>query len=569
MEQGVDNGRQQLLELLRASQPGRPDAVDTNSVRYALYARKSTTSEDRQTSSIEDQIRDCMERVVTLDESNPLNIVKVYQESYSAKVADTREQFKAMIREIELGHIDGVIAWHPDRLARNMKEAGTIIDLVDRNLIRDLKFPTFTFENTPAGKMLLGITFVMAKQYSEHLSESVDRGNARAIEDAEFIGKFKHGYIIDSSRSFQPDPLNFTKVKHMFEMALAGKSQKDIRLWINEQNYTVQKRQGAEQSSHVWDKDDVSKLLKDPHNTGIHGWGKNYVDLIEAYDFMPMISPEEFFKINKIDPLGAMKISARQRPRGGDVRADLLRGRVYCGHCGQTLTSMIIDKRDKDTKEIIHGRYYYKCETEGCELEGKSARAGVVLKAAQEFFSTYLFVTKNNYADFVKRAKKTVDSRSAEFDSAIGRLKIVVANKERAYEQTKDLIRNNPELKDHYDLDKYTKEIEQLKKDYVNNLRRRNGVKDSIPTFEEYLKLFESTPVILGKMRDMKAMDTLMRIFFSNFTITADGNDFKQGSKVTYKLNEPYEGFVSANEFVFGAGKETLTPGLFHGKEAL
>ena len=131
MEQGVDNGRQQLLELLRASQPGRPDAVDTNSVRYALYARKSTTSEDRQTSSIEDQIRDCMERVVTLDESNPLNIVKVYQESYSAKVADTREQFKAMIREIELGHIDGVIAWHPDRLARNMKEAGTIIDLVD------------------------------------------------------------------------------------------------------------------------------------------------------------------------------------------------------------------------------------------------------------------------------------------------------------------------------------------------------------------------------------------------------------------------------------------------------
>jgi DNA invertase Pin-like site-specific DNA recombinase len=88
------------------------------------------------------------------------------------------------------------IAWHPDRLARNMKEAGTIIDLVDRNLIRDLKFPTFTFENTPAGKMLLGITFVMAKQYSEHLSESVDRGNARAIEDAEFIGKCHSEYQV-------------------------------------------------------------------------------------------------------------------------------------------------------------------------------------------------------------------------------------------------------------------------------------------------------------------------------------------------------------------------------------
>lgn len=569
MEQGGDNGRQQLLELLKASQPGRPDEVDTKTVRYAIYVRKSTTSEDRQASSIEDQLRECMERVVTVDEFSPLNVVKVYQESHSAKIADTREQFKAMIHEIEMGRIDGVIAWHPDRLARNMKEAGTIIDLVDRNLIRDLKFSTFTFENTPAGKMLLGITFVMAKQYSEHLSESVDRGNARAVEDAEFIGKFKHGYILDSNRWFQPDPINFVKVKHMFEMALAGKSQKDIRNWINEQSYTVQKRQGAEPTPHVWDKDDVSKLLKDPHNTGIHGWGKNHVDLVEAYGFTPMISAEEFFTINKIDPYNANKISARQRPRGGNVRANLLRGRVYCGHCGKTLTSMVIDKRDKETKEIIQGRYYYKCETEGCKLEGKSARAGVILKATQEFFNTYLFVTKSNYADFVERAKSTVASRSAEFDTTIGRLKIVIANKERSYEQTKDLIRGNPELKAHYDLNKYIKEIEQLKGEYNKALQQRNGVKSSIPTFEEYLKLFESTPVILGKIQDMKAMDSLLRIFFSNFTITADENDFKQGSKVSYKLNEPYEGFVKSNDFVLGAGTGTLTLDLFLGKEAL
>lgn len=92
-----------------------------------------------------------------------------------------------------------------------MKEAGVIIDLVDRGLIKDLRFATFTFENNPAGKMLLGITFVMAKQYSEHLSESVDRGNKRAIEDAEFIGKFKHGYILDSNRFFQPDPKKLYK----------------------------------------------------------------------------------------------------------------------------------------------------------------------------------------------------------------------------------------------------------------------------------------------------------------------------------------------------------------------
>lgn len=212
-----------LLELLQAGQPKAPGDVDTSIVNYALYARKSTTSEDRQASSIEDQIRDCTEKLIAPED---LNVVKVYKESFSAKIADTRSEFKLLINEIENGHIDGLIAWHPDRLARNMKEAGAIIDLVDRGVLKDLRFPTFTFENTPAGKMLLGITFVMAKQYSEHLAESVDRGNKRAVEGAEFIGKFKHGYIVDINRTFQPDPRNFTKIKHMFGMILNGKSQK-------------------------------------------------------------------------------------------------------------------------------------------------------------------------------------------------------------------------------------------------------------------------------------------------------------------------------------------------------
>ena len=563
--------RLKFLELLQAGQSKRFSDIDTSSVRYALYARKSTTAEERQASSIDDQISDCMERVVNADELKPLNVVRIYQESYSAKVADTREQFKEMIREIELGRIDGVIAWHPDRLSRNMKEAGTIIDLVDRDLIRDLKFATFTFENTPAGKMLLGITFVMAKQYSEHLSESVDRGNARAIEDGQFIGKFKHGYIMDEKRYFRPDPNSFTKVKHMFEMALDGKSQKEIREWINQQGYTVQKRKNSDPVPHVWDKDDVSKLLKSPHYAGILDWGKNFVDLVEAYGFIPMISVKEFQEINKIDSLNSNKvsISALHRPKGGEVRADLLRGKVYCGHCKKTLTSMVVDKRDKETKKVIHSRYYYKCETLGCDMYGKSARAKVVIDAAQEFFETFLFVTQSNYGEFVEQAQKAILSKTSEIDSTLARLKITIANKQKAYEQMKALILDDHKLKGHYDLDKHMADIEGLKAEYKSNLQHKDNIKNTLPTFEEYLKLLQSTPVILGKIRDMKAMDTLLRIFFSNFCITATGKGFQQGSKVTYRTNEPWEGFVINNDFVRGAGQGTLTPGLVLGKDAL
>lgn len=558
---------QSLLEILRAGQPKDPVNVDTDLVRYALYARKSTTSEDKQTSSIKDQVRDCMERLIVPQE---LNVVKVYEESFSAKVADMREQFNAMIKEIENGRIDGVISWHPDRLSRNMKEAGTIIDFVDRGLIKDLRFPTFNFENTPAGKMLLGITFVMAKQYSEHLSESVGRGNKRAVEDdAEFIGKFKHGYIVGEDRAFRPDPHNFTKVVHMFKMALDGKSQKDIRLWINEQQYTVQKRPQGEYVAHTWDKDDVSKLLRDSHYAGVHKWGKSLINLVEAYDFEPIISVDDFLKINKINSLDSSKILAINRPRGGEIKADLLRGAVYCGKCKKTLTSMLIPKRDKDTNEVIHARYYYKCETEDCPMRNKSARAKVVIDAAKEFFSTYLFITKENYDTYVENAHTAIDQKNTELRSRIASLTSQLGDKKRHFEQVKKLILNKSELAEFYDLKSLKKEEDDLRNQLAKLTDKRSHSKEAIASYQEYLKLMEATPVILGKIQDMTVMDALLRIFFSNFTITPTQESTFKGSAVAYNLKEPWAGFLKNEKLVHGAGTETLTLDLVLGKDAL
>lgn len=48
-------------------------------------------------------------------------------------------------------------------------------------------------------------------------------------------------------------------------------------------------------------------------------------------------------------------------------------------------------------------------------------------------------------------------------------------------------------------------------------------------------------------------MDVLLRAFFSNFTITATDGKFDKGSKVSYKLNEPYNGFIESGDFVLGA----------------
>ncbi len=201
----MSNSPQSSLELFNFLKESVDDelgiSVDPAKLRYFLYARKSTQGEDRQERSIPDQVKDCMDRSVI---PKGLTVVRVIEESQSAKEPDTRGKFRKMIDDIKAGKADGIISWHPDRLSRNMKEAGEIIDLVDKGVIKDLQFATSSFENTPTGKMLLGMSFVLSKQYSEHLSESVTRGNRRVTESGACLAKFKHGYFLREIASYFP-----------------------------------------------------------------------------------------------------------------------------------------------------------------------------------------------------------------------------------------------------------------------------------------------------------------------------------------------------------------------------
>mgnify|MGYP001382158891 CR=1 FL=1 len=93
--------------------------------KYFIYCRKSSDVEDRQVLSIESQLQELREYA----RKEKLEIVQEFTESKTAKEPG-RLIFNQMLIELEQGKADGIIAWHPDRLARNSIDGGKVVHLI-------------------------------------------------------------------------------------------------------------------------------------------------------------------------------------------------------------------------------------------------------------------------------------------------------------------------------------------------------------------------------------------------------------------------------------------------------
>ena len=187
-------------------------------MKYILYARKSTEEDDRQVLSIEAQFVELKEFAA----KEKLEIVTSFQEAKTAKEPG-RIKFAEMLAILESGKADGIISWHPDRLARNSVDGGKIIHFVDRGLIKSLKFPTFWFEPTPQGLFMLNIAFGQSKYFVDNLRENVKRGLRQKIRNGVWPGWAPVGYLNNAkTRGIDVDSKKAPKVKKLFEMYATG-----------------------------------------------------------------------------------------------------------------------------------------------------------------------------------------------------------------------------------------------------------------------------------------------------------------------------------------------------------
>ncbi len=358
------------------------DKINLQTKKIFLYARKSTDEPERQVLSIEAQMFELREYA----KKENLNIAREFVESKTAKEPG-REIFNDMIASIEKNEAEGILAWHPDRLARNSIDGGRIIYLVDTGKITTLKFPTFWFDPTPQGKFMLSIAFGQSKYYVDNLSENIKRGIRQKLRNGIWPAWAPLGYINDkNARCIVVDKEKAKYIKRAFEMYSTGEYPlAQIRKIINSLGLVGKKGKMLSVSNYQY-------MLKN----------KIYYGMIEyngeLYDgkHEPIITKKLFDSVQEV-------MMNKSKPKSPKLKPYVYRGFFRCGECGCFITT-----------ETQKGHNYLRCTKRKNPCSQRYAREDAITSQIKEEIKKVSLSSAWANASISYLEKEKLDTAQAE-----------------------------------------------------------------------------------------------------------------------------------------------------------
>jgi len=239
-----------------------------------------------------------------------------------------------MLDRICAGEADGILAWHPDRLARNSIDGGKIIYLLDTGKILDLKFPTFWFDSTPQGKFMMNIAFGQSKYYIDNLSENIKRGHRAKLRKGIWPNFAPLGYSNNpKTRAIDTDSEKAPLVRKAFELYASGEyTLKAVAIILDQAGLRSYKGDVLSVSC-------VQRMLKNPFYYGTFRFnGELYEGSHE-----PIISKKLFDEVQQV-------MNNRGKKKRKRKHEFAFSGFMKCGTCGCLITA-----------ETQKGHIYYRC----------------------------------------------------------------------------------------------------------------------------------------------------------------------------------------------------------------
>jgi site-specific DNA recombinase len=459
------------------------DKRNLQTLRYRLYARKSTDTEDRQVQSLDDQVK-VMQGIAKREGvrliGDPL------RESKSAKRPDARPVFSELLQEIEDGKIDGIVCWKLDRLSRNPSDSGRIQQLLqDGKLKHILTAEKSYFPEDNA--IVFSVEAGMSNQYIRELSSNTKRGMQSKVEKGNKPGVPPVGYLNDRlEKIIIADSERFTSMRMLWDKMLTGTYSMAQLVHVADKELHITTPVRGKTGGKPIAYSSICALFKNPFYTG----KLSYKGQLYPGNHPAMITEEEFELVQQIiDPLHTT------RPKDKTYNFQL-RNLFRCGECGFAITAEQKHKTIKSTGAVKEYVYYHctgKSKTIKCSQPKLHVNEDVLLEQIKEKLSKFTIDP-----DFYKLA---IEALAQEEDEVVEKDQAKTLARDKAFDKKKQAIANLRRMRYNGDADDdswYYAEMQTLEDELEGLQKQRNNAEykardwrakaDEVFTFARYAK---------------------------------------------------------------------------------
>jgi site-specific DNA recombinase len=313
-------------------------------MRYVLYARKSSESEDRQVQSIEDQAR--ILRQLAADRS--LHVVEEITESKSAKDPGVRPGFDRLLKLVEQGRADAILCWHINRLTRNPIDSGRLSWLLQRGTLQVIQTPERQFLPTD-NVLVFSVETGTANQFILDLKKSVRRGMESKVAKGWSPHRAPEGYVNnlrDHTIEADHEGERFTLLRQAWQLVLSGSHTpaQAIRVLNDEWGYRTRKTEKG--GGSPLSRSAGYHLFSSVFYTGYFRHGGE----IHRGNHPPMVTQAEFERVQRLlrGQVG--------KPHPREQHVFPFTGLLRCARCGGAISA--------EKQPGRHGRgnfVYYHC----------------------------------------------------------------------------------------------------------------------------------------------------------------------------------------------------------------
>jgi len=311
-----------------------------------IYIRVSTDEQADRGYSLRDQ----KDKLLKYAEFNNIEVIKIFEEDYSAKTFN-RPEFKRLYQFTKENkkNIDLMLFTKWDRFSRNAGESYQQIDILQKLGISPYAIEQPLDLTIPEQLLMLAVYLSVPEVENKRRSLNVIAGMRRSAKEGRYVGSTPKGYtsVRDSNSKPILTPNDFAKnIREAFELISTGKySQREAREKLLSKGAAISRSQ-------------LSVILRNPIYMG-YVKVKTYNDekeelVLGIHD--PIISEELYYKVQNIT---SGRTNKKLSYKTTSIEKYPLRGYIECDKCGRNLTA--------SSAKGNGGMYYYYHCSDGCK----------------------------------------------------------------------------------------------------------------------------------------------------------------------------------------------------------